>query len=103
LGREGTKAIAEALESSHTLTTLYLGSTDSLCTSDDTKDCVEMMVFLFYELLWAVNGLGVEGAKLIARALESNHTLMTLNLSCTDWYTWPTTPKGGMIADILIL
>jgi hypothetical protein len=62
------------------------------------------MVCLFYELLWAVNELGVEGAKLIAKALESNHTLMTLNLSCTDWlYTWPTTPKGGMIDDILIL
>jgi hypothetical protein len=65
-----------------------------------------MMASLFYGLLWTVNELGVEGAKLIARALESNHTLMTLNLSCTDWLdwkTWPTTPKGGMIDDILIL
>jgi hypothetical protein len=36
------------------------------------------MAFLFYELLWAGNGLGVEGAKLIANVLESNHTLTSL-------------------------
>jgi hypothetical protein len=35
-------------------------------------------------LLWPDNGLGVEGAKLIAKALESNRTLTTLNLGSTD-------------------
>jgi hypothetical protein len=42
------------------------------------------MPFLFYELLWPGNGLGVKGAKLIAKALESNRMLMTLMLQCTD-------------------
>jgi hypothetical protein len=42
------------------------------------------MAFLLYELLWTGNGLGVEGAKLIAEALESNHTLTALNLGGTD-------------------
>jgi hypothetical protein len=42
------------------------------------------MAFLLYELLWTVNELGVEGAKAIAKALESNHTLTTLNLFSTD-------------------
>jgi hypothetical protein len=42
------------------------------------------MAFLFYELLWAGNGLGVEGAKVIAIALESNRTLTTLNLGGTS-------------------
>jgi hypothetical protein len=42
------------------------------------------MVFLFYELLWADNDLGVEGAKVIAKALEINHTLTTLDLFSTD-------------------
>jgi hypothetical protein len=42
------------------------------------------MAFVFYELLWADNALGVEGAKVIAKALESNRTLTTLNLQCTD-------------------
>jgi hypothetical protein len=42
------------------------------------------MAFLFYELLWAENELEGEGAKLIAKVLESNHTLTTLNLACTD-------------------
>jgi hypothetical protein len=30
------------------------------------------------------NELGVEGAKVIAHALESNHTLTMLDLGCTD-------------------
>jgi hypothetical protein len=42
------------------------------------------MVFLFYELLWADNNLGVEGTRVIAKALESNCTLTTLNLGRTD-------------------
>jgi hypothetical protein len=42
------------------------------------------MAFLFYELLWTVNELGMEGAKLIAKSLESNNTLTTLNLHCTE-------------------
>jgi hypothetical protein len=43
------------------------------------------MVFIMYELLWADNGLGVEGARVIAKTLESNRSLTTLDLSCTDW------------------
>jgi hypothetical protein len=42
------------------------------------------MVFFIYELLWSGNELGVEGAKQIANALESNHTLTTLDLDSTD-------------------
>jgi hypothetical protein len=42
------------------------------------------MAFLLYELFWADNELGVEGAKVIAKALESNHTMTTLNLWSTD-------------------
>jgi hypothetical protein len=42
------------------------------------------MAFLFSELLWAENAFGVEGARVIAEALDSNHTLTTLNLLCTD-------------------
>ena len=42
------------------------------------------MAFLFYELLCADNELGVEGAKVIAKALESNRTLTTLNLYGTS-------------------
>jgi hypothetical protein len=42
------------------------------------------MAFLFYELSRAGNELGVEGAKVIAKALDSNHTLTTLCLQCTD-------------------
>jgi hypothetical protein len=34
--------------------------------------------------LWAGNELGAEGAKVIAKALESNHTLTTLDLSGTS-------------------
>jgi hypothetical protein len=33
--------------------------------------------------LWADNELGVEGTKVIAKALESNHTMTTLNLEGT--------------------
>jgi len=51
------------------------------------------MTFLLYELLWTVNRLGVEGAKLIANALASNHTLTTLNLDGTDHYALATTRK----------
>jgi hypothetical protein len=42
------------------------------------------MEFLFYELLWTGNNLGIEGAKVIAKALESNPTLTTLDLDGTD-------------------
>jgi hypothetical protein len=42
------------------------------------------MAFLFYELLWADNNLGMEGAKLIAKALESNRALTTLYLRGTS-------------------
>jgi hypothetical protein len=42
------------------------------------------MVFLLYELLWTGNGLGVEGTELMANALASNRTLVTLDLSCTS-------------------
>jgi hypothetical protein len=58
---------------------------------------------LFYDLLSSVNGLGEEGASVIARALESNHTLTTLILWGTDsLYKWSTTPKNG-IDGVLIL
>jgi hypothetical protein len=40
--------------------------------------------FMFRELLWADNNLGVEGAKQLAKALESNRTLTTLNLLGTS-------------------
>ena len=39
---------------------------------------------LIYELFWAGNGVGVDGAKVIAKALESNRTLTTLDLSGTS-------------------
>jgi hypothetical protein len=42
------------------------------------------MAFLFFELLWAGNELGVEGVKLIAKALKSNHTVTTLELGGSD-------------------
>jgi hypothetical protein len=42
------------------------------------------MALLLYELLWAGNDLGVEGAKLIAKTLESNHNLTTLDLIGTS-------------------
>jgi hypothetical protein len=42
------------------------------------------MVFIFYELLWTGNELGVHGTRVIAKALETNRTLTTLDLGCTD-------------------
>jgi hypothetical protein len=41
------------------------------------------MAFLCGSLL-VENELGVEGAKVIAKGLESNHTLTTLDLGCMD-------------------
>jgi hypothetical protein len=43
---------------------------------------------LIYELLWTANELGVEGAKVIAKTLEGNQTLTTLNLGCTDYVVY---------------
>jgi hypothetical protein len=43
------------------------------------------MAFLLYEFLWTGNEQGAEGTKLIAKALQSNRTLTTLNLWSTNW------------------
>jgi hypothetical protein len=82
--------IADALANNTTLTTLNLFSTDSimhwrrhqraeLINTRERGGC-----FFSYELLWSDNELGVEGAEEIAKVLESNHTLTTLNLGGTD-------------------
>jgi hypothetical protein len=84
LGVEGAKLIANALVSNRTLTTLGVGGTDSIIHWRRRQNTECLMAFLFYELLWTGNELGVEGANVIARALESNQTLTTLELFSTD-------------------
>jgi hypothetical protein len=61
------------------------------------------MAFLFCELLWAANELGVEGAKVIAKALENNRTLTTLDLESTDSLCIGDDTTGGMTNGVLIL
>jgi hypothetical protein len=85
LGVEGAKVIAKALASNRTLTTLNLQCTDSVMHWRRRHEGTGwLMTFLLYELFWAANGLEVEAAKLIAKALESNYTLTTLYLGGTD-------------------
>jgi len=85
IGDEGARALATALQSNHTLTSLYLGGMyrpSSLCV-------VVMNFFLsFFSIsltmcdVCAGNRIGVEGARGLATALQSNHTLTSLDLEC---------------------
>jgi hypothetical protein len=82
---EGAKVIAKALEINHTLTTLNLRSTDSVQWIDEPKNgMTDIVLFVCMDYCVADNKLGVEGAKVIAKAPESNYTLTTLDLGGTS-------------------
>jgi hypothetical protein len=81
---DDVRALADAFANNTTLTRLDISCTESVMHWRRHQRAAWMMAFLLYELLWTDNRLGMEGAKVIAKALESNPTLTTLDLRCTD-------------------
>jgi hypothetical protein len=92
IGVAGAQALAKALESNHTLTTLDLFGARPIavfvvavfaCVGCD--GCKGVVVSECSTVLSAVSGnqIGDAGAQTLARGLESNRTLTTLILSCT--------------------
>jgi hypothetical protein len=70
IGDDGVKAIAVALETNTTLTSIHLHST-------------ELIGVLFVDLLWQCcvdTEIGDDGTKAVAKALESNTTLASIDL-----------------------